>query len=67
MDMIPIQSSAIAAAGYDAETKQMKIRFMQGETYDFCEVPAHVFQGLLDARSKGSYYNRYIRDRYSCD
>ena len=67
MDMIPVHSSAIAAVGYDADTMQMKIRFVQGHTYDFCGVPAHVFRSLLDARSKGSYYNRHIRDRYSCD
>lgn len=66
MDMIRVASSAISAVGYDPSTMRMKIQFVQGDTYDFCGVPAHVFQGLLSARSKGVYYNDHIRDRYQC-
>ena len=66
MDMIRVSSSAIAAVGYDPATMRMKIRFVQGDTYDFCRVPAHVFQGFLNAQSKGGYYNDHIRDRYQC-
>ena len=66
MDMIPVYSSAISAIGYDPSTMRMKIRFVQGDIYDFCGVPAQVFQGLLNAHSKGTYYNDHIRDRYQC-
>ena len=66
MDMIPVRSSAIAEVGYDASTMRMKIRFVQGDAYDFCGVPTHIFQGLVNAYSKGTYYNDYIRDRYQC-
>lgn len=64
--MISVLSSAISAVGYDAATKHMKIRFVEGHTYDFCGVPESVFDGLLEARSKGVYYNEHIRDRYPC-
>jgi hypothetical protein len=66
MDMIHFSSSAIASAGYDPATLRMTIRFVQGNTYDFCRVPPHIFQGLLDSHSKGTYYNDHIRDRYQC-
>lgn len=66
MDMIPVSSRAITAIGYDPTTHRMKIQFQQGQTYDFCNVPQHVFDGLLHAGSKGTYYNDYIRDRYQC-
>lgn len=66
MDMIPVRSTAMSAIGYDARTMQMKITFAQGETYDFCGVPKHVFEGLLNANSKGTYYNDHIKDRYQC-
>jgi len=66
MDMIGVASSAISAIGYDPATLRMKIRFVQGHTYDFCRVPERVFNGLLNARSKGGYYNDHIRDRYPC-
>lgn len=66
MDMIPVNSSAISAVGYDPRTMRMKIRFVQGDAYDFCRVPEHVFTELLNAQSKGNYYNEHIRDRYQC-
>jgi hypothetical protein len=66
MEMIPVISSAIRAVGYDASTRRMKIQFEQGEAYDFCDVPEHVFRGLLAASSKGAYYNEHIRDLYQC-
>lgn len=67
MDMIAvISSSAIAAVGYDAATRKMKIRFVAGHTYDFCGVPQSVFEGLLHATSKGRYYNEHIKDLYPC-
>jgi len=66
MQMIPVSSSAISAVGYDPSTGRMKIAFTQGHTYDFCRVPQHVYEGLMRAYSKGSYYNDNIKDRYSC-
>lgn len=66
MEMITVCSSAIRAAGYDSASMQMKIQFEQGDTYTFCRVPAHVFDGLISASSKGRYYDRHIRDRYQC-
>ncbi|ETK17017.1 hypothetical protein H097_18157 [Pseudomonas sp. FH4] len=66
MDMVAVRSDAMTSVGYDAATKRMRIRFQQGHSYDFCNVPPTIHQGLMSASSKGSYYNRYIRDRYQC-
>ena len=66
MEMQSVASSAILAIGYDESTQQMKIRFKQDEAYDFCRVPKHVFQGLLESNSKGTYYNDYVRGKYQC-
>ena len=66
MKMIRVVSSALQAVGYDPETWRMKITFAQGYTYDFCGVPQHVYDGLMRAGSKGTYYNDYIKDRYKC-
>jgi hypothetical protein len=32
MDMIPVSSSAISAVGYDATTRRMKIKSIEGHT-----------------------------------
>lgn len=66
MDMMHVNSSAINAVGYDPMTRRMKIKFTQGDTYDFCNVPEHIYNDLMRASSKGSYYNDHIRDRYKC-
>lgn len=66
MDMVRVISSAITAVGYDATTGRMKITFKQGRMYDFCHVPSHVHQGLMTSGSKGSYFDRVIKDRYQC-
>ncbi|WP_232243413.1 KTSC domain-containing protein [Paraburkholderia sp. SOS3] len=66
MEMVPVRSSAIRAVGYDPRRMHMRILFEQGHAYDFCRVPAHVYRGLMDASSKGTYYNHYIRDQYPC-
>jgi hypothetical protein len=66
MEMISVRSSAITAVGYDPTTHRMKITFQQGKTYDFCGVPAEVYQGLMSANSPGSYYDQVIRGRYEC-
>lgn len=66
MEMMKVRSSAIRAVGYDRSIRRMRITFEQGYTYDFCEVPPDVYEALMAASSKGTYYNKYIKDRYSC-
>lgn len=66
MKMISVNSSAISHIGYDSDTKQMKITFKQGKTYDYCGVPQSVFDAFLHASSIGVYYDKYIKDKYNC-
>jgi hypothetical protein len=67
MDIIPIDSSAIQAVGYDPLTQRMRITFAAGHSYDYYGVPRHVFEGLVRAKSKGTFYNDHIRDRYGVE
>lgn len=62
MSMIPVNSSAIAAIGY--ENGVLAVRFHNTGTYLHPGVPYSVFEGLLRAGSKGAYYNARIRGRY---
>ncbi|MFM2061353.1 MAG: hypothetical protein RLZZ507_1023 [Cyanobacteriota bacterium] len=66
MNMQPVRSRAISAVGYDETTRRMKIQFTNRGTYDFCNVPKDIYEGLLLADSKGTYYHNHIRDRYQC-
>ena len=66
MEMIRVVSSAISAVGYEPKTMLMKVRFVGGNTYDFCRVPQSVVDRFMKAPSKGDFYNSHIRDRYRC-
>jgi hypothetical protein len=66
MEMVRVNSSAMIAVGYDTATGKLRIMFKQGRAYDYCRVPAQVHEGLMRAGSKGTYFDRYIKDRYQC-
>lgn len=64
--MVYFNSTAIRAAVYDGMTRILRLQFTSsGQFYDYFGVPEHVYVGLLNAPSKGEYFNRYIRDQYS--
>jgi hypothetical protein len=60
--MIPVNSSAIAAIGY--ENGVLAVTFHNTGTYYHPGVPYAVFAGLWRAGSKGAFYNRFIRGKY---
>jgi hypothetical protein len=60
--LVSVNSSAIRAVGYDGST--LTVLFVSGRIYDHPGVPYSVYEGLMRASSKGTYYNRYIRGRY---
>jgi hypothetical protein len=60
--MIPVNSTAIRAVGYDGYI--LAVLFWSGRVYNHPGVPEWVFHELMDATSKGGYYTRRIRGRY---
>jgi hypothetical protein len=61
--MLALASSSISAAGYD-KRHALRLWYMGGGTYDYWDVPAGVFQALLDAPSKERFVNWQIKPRY---
>jgi hypothetical protein len=59
-----VQSSSIAAAGYDPDQQTLRVRFVGGDAYDYLQVPADVFQDFLAASSKGRFINWQIKPRF---
>jgi hypothetical protein len=58
-----VSSSNLVAVGYDQSFQTLRIQFHNG-TYDYFNVPSHIYQSLMNAGSKGSYHARYIKDSY---
>ena len=60
-----VDSSNIEAIGYDGDSQELHVRFLQsGETYVYYGVEEWVFQELMQADSKGSYLNTQIKGSY---
>lgn len=61
--LIPVNSSAIAAVGYDGYT--LAVLFHTSNTI-YCHhgVPYSVYAEFMHPDSLGAYYNRFIRGRY---
>lgn len=63
MHMQYVSSSNLVAVGYDSSSSTLRIQFHNG-TYDYYNVPSHIYHGLMNAGSKGGYHAAYIKDVY---
>jgi len=57
-------SSMISAFGYDEVNGVLDVAFHRTGVYRYFDVPLHVFEGLRDASSKGSYMRDLIIDMF---
>jgi hypothetical protein len=58
-------SSWIGNVRWNSDTLEMRI-LMNGKAYNFCGVPARLFDAFQGAPSKGEFYWRELRQLYSC-
>lgn len=63
-EMQHVNSSNIAAVGYDAENQTVYVQFVNGTSYAYKGVPEHEFENLRTAPSVGSYLNRNYKNVY---
>jgi hypothetical protein len=64
MLVIAVESSTIASVGYDPAPRLLQLEFRSRTIYHYFSVPAAVHAALLDAPSKGRYFNQTIRGRF---
>lgn len=57
----PVQSSNISSVGYDPAVSTLEIEFHSGGVYQYYGVPRKVYDGLMKAESKGSYFHHYVK------
>lgn len=63
MFMKPVVSDNFVSVGYNALSKILRIEFKHG-LYEYYNVPEHVYQNLLNSKSKEKYYGRFIKNVY---
>ena len=57
-------SSVIRFFRYAPDTRELKVTFVSGRLYVYEDVPPEVAAACRNAGSKGTFFNREIRDRY---
>ncbi len=59
-----MHSNALEGAAYDPLAKALYVFFKRGSAYRYAQVPESVYLGLVDAHSKGQFYQAEIRNRF---
>lgn len=63
--MQPVISSKIVAVGYNAISMILRIQ-LKNTTYDYYNVPEHIYKELMSAASHGHYHSTHIKNSYRC-
>jgi hypothetical protein len=64
MHVTAVESSALARVAYDEAAELLQVEFCSQLVYRYFGVPLAVYQALLEAASKGAYFNQAIRERF---
>ncbi len=65
MERTKVNSTNIAAIGYEEETSILEVEFKRGGVYQYSGVSIGVHSSLINAESKGKFFAEHIRDSYS--
>jgi hypothetical protein len=49
---------------YHQKSKMLVITFISGNIYAYEKVPPGIYDNMKTARSKGSYFNEFIKDKF---
>jgi hypothetical protein len=64
MNKAMVESTTLSSLAYDQAREILELEFRSGSIYQYVGVPAAVYEALLKAPSKGSYFNGAIRGRF---
>jgi hypothetical protein len=64
MPATTVESSTLGTIAYDRADQLLWLEFRSHAVYCYFGVPPGVYQDLMAAQSKGSYFNRSIRGRF---
>lgn len=62
--MVMVNSSNLYAVDYNPSTETLTIQFRSGRVYEYYNVPLTIYEGLLNAPSKGKFHHKYIKYSY---
>ena len=59
-----VASTNLQSVGYDEGTQTLEVQFVNGRVYQYYGVPENMHTQLMQAPSKGQFFNAYIRNSY---
>jgi len=64
MRVATVESTTLTTVAYDETRELLQLEFCSRAVYQYFGVPREVHKALLDAPSKGKYFNRAIRGQF---
>lgn len=64
VDRVPVTSSTIKSVGYLPNENTLAVEFKDGSVYHYHDVPKEVHDGLVGAKSVGSYLHNNVKGSY---
>ena len=64
MRIATVESTTLLTVSYDEAQALLQLEFCNRAVYQYFNVPAAAYRSLLDAPSKGRYFNEAIRGRF---
>lgn len=64
MERQEVESTTMRSVGYNQAKQVLEIEFQSGMIYQYLDIPSAIYKELLEAESKGRYFNSEIRDTY---
>ena len=58
----PVASEAMRSVGYDPRRRVLEIEFVDGDVYQYQDVPPELHVDLMQAASHGEFFAHHIRD-----
>ena len=66
MDRQVVDTSHIRKVAFEPGGEELEIEFADGGIYRYQMVPREIYQELMEADSKTSYFTQTINERFAC-
>lgn len=64
MERVAVRSSNVAEVGYDSATMTLEVMFVDGDVYQYFDVPEAIFAQLIQSDSIGRFLNANVKGSY---
>ena len=64
IDRTPVKSSNVKSVGWNPDDKTLSVEFSDGSIYNYSDVEKDIHEGLVSAKSVGSFLHKHIKGKY---